>query len=257
MFRRLPFGISSAPEYFQKRMNSEVSGLTGVVCHLDYILVIGRNQREHDERLRAVLDRLVTCGLTLNVDKCAFSQSELSYLSQIIDGDEFVLIPERSRRSSICQNLPTSLKFCPDLAEKTHALQEMLIKQNAWIWGQPQKHAFNILNDELSSNRVLALYDPKRKTIVSADASSFGLGCVLPQRQLTGEMRPVAYTSRSITHIERTYLLAIDCYSRDVDICLVTNKVDTSETSVKLKKVFSRHVIPDIMFSDNGPQFDS
>ena len=35
MFRRLPFGISSAPEYFQKQMDSELSGLAGVVCHLD------------------------------------------------------------------------------------------------------------------------------------------------------------------------------------------------------------------------------
>ena len=42
MFRRLPFGISSPPEYFQKRMmDSELSGLAGVVCHLDDILVIG------------------------------------------------------------------------------------------------------------------------------------------------------------------------------------------------------------------------
>ena len=58
-------------------------------------------------------------------------------------------------------------------------------------------------------------------------------------------------------HKGHTYLLAIDCYSRDGEICLVTKKVDTSETTVKLKKVFSRHGIPDILFSDNGTQFDS
>ena len=55
-------------------------------------------------------------------------------------------------------------------------------------------------------------------------------------------------------HKEHTYLLAIDYYSRDVEICVVTKKVDTSETT---DKVFSRHGIPDILFSDNGPQFDS
>ena len=97
------------------------------------------------------------------------------------------------------------MKFCPDLAEKTHALRELLRKQNAWIWGQSQKRAFNVLKDELSSNRVLALYDPKRETIVSADASSFGLGSVLLQRQLIGEMQPVAYASRSMTDTERRY----------------------------------------------------
>ena len=46
-------------------------------------------------------------------------------------------------------------------------------------------------------------------------------------------------------HKGHTYLLAIDYYSRDVEICLVTKKVDTSETTVKLKKVFSRHGIAD------------
>ena len=58
-------------------------------------------------------------------------------------------------------------------------------------------------------------------------------------------------------HKGHTYLLAIDYYSRDVEICLVTKNVDTSETTVKLKKVFSRHGISDILFSDNGAQFDS
>ena len=218
MFRRLPFGISSAPEYFQKRMDSELSGLAGVVCHLDDILVIGRNQREHDERLRAVLDRLVKCGLTLNIDKCAFSQSELPYLGQIIDGDGIRIdpgkvkaivemaeptdVPELRRFLGMVNQL---MKFCPDLAEKTHALRELLRKQNAWIWGQRQKDAFSVLKEELSSNRVLALYDPKRETIVSADASSFGLGSVLIQKQPSGEMRPVAYASRSMTDTERRY----------------------------------------------------
>ena len=97
------------------------------------------------------------------------------------------------------------MKFCPDLAEKTHALRELWRKQNAWIWGQRQKDAFNVLKDELSSNRVLALYNPKRETIVSADASSFGLGSVLIQRQLSGEMRSVAYANRSMTDTERRY----------------------------------------------------
>ena len=48
MFKRLPFGISSAPEYFQKRMDKELSGIEGVKCRMDDILVIGRDQAEHD-----------------------------------------------------------------------------------------------------------------------------------------------------------------------------------------------------------------
>ena len=49
MFMRLPFGISSAPEYFQKRMDKQLYGIEGVKCRMDDILVIGRDQAEHDQ----------------------------------------------------------------------------------------------------------------------------------------------------------------------------------------------------------------
>ena len=40
-FNRLPFGITSAPEYFQKRMSEILQGMEGVVCLIDDILVYG------------------------------------------------------------------------------------------------------------------------------------------------------------------------------------------------------------------------
>ena len=43
-FNRLPFGITSAPEYLQKRMNEVLLGLDGVICMMDDILVCGRDQ---------------------------------------------------------------------------------------------------------------------------------------------------------------------------------------------------------------------
>ena len=57
-FNSLPFGITSAPEHFQRRMQSILEGIEGVVCHIDDILVYGRDQEEHDCRLKAVLYRL-------------------------------------------------------------------------------------------------------------------------------------------------------------------------------------------------------
>ena len=55
----------------------------------------------------------------------------------------------------------------------------------------------------------------------------------------------------------RNYLLAVDYYSRDVEICIVSKTCDTAETILKVKKIFSRHGICDIFFTDNGPQFAS
>ena len=62
-FKRLPFGIASAPEHFQNRMVTEVTeGLEGVVCHIDDVLVWGRTQAEHDDRLHAVLETVAVLG---------------------------------------------------------------------------------------------------------------------------------------------------------------------------------------------------
>lgn len=77
MFKRLPFGISSAPEYFQKRRDKKLSGIEGVKCRMDDILAIGRDQAEHDQRLKQFLDRLVERILALNLEKCLFSQTRL------------------------------------------------------------------------------------------------------------------------------------------------------------------------------------
>ena len=68
MLHVLPFGISSAPEYFQKRMDKELPGIEGVKCRMNDILVIGRDQVDHDQRLKQVLDRLV-------FHQCAYNAS--------------------------------------------------------------------------------------------------------------------------------------------------------------------------------------
>ena len=62
-FNKLPFGISCAPELFQKRMSTMLSGLQGVLCLMDDVLVFGHDQQQHDKRLEAVLSRIQSAGL--------------------------------------------------------------------------------------------------------------------------------------------------------------------------------------------------
>lgn len=50
-FNKLPFGISSAPEHFQKQMSRLLTDLPGVLCLMDDVLVFGQDQVEHDARL--------------------------------------------------------------------------------------------------------------------------------------------------------------------------------------------------------------
>jgi len=70
-YNRVCFGLASAPSAFQRIMSQVLEDLAGVLCYLDDILVFGSTVTEHDERLRAVLERIKSTGLTLN-DKCQF-----------------------------------------------------------------------------------------------------------------------------------------------------------------------------------------
>lgn len=65
MFNRLPFGMSSAPEHFQRCMFEILEGLPGFVCIMDAILVFGKSKSEHDQRLHAVPRQLGQAGITL------------------------------------------------------------------------------------------------------------------------------------------------------------------------------------------------
>ena len=84
-FNKLPFGICSAPEHFQKRMSQILEGLDGVLCQMDDVLLFGKNKEEHDVRLRAALEKLEAAGVTLNEEKCEFEKSRLLFLGHIID----------------------------------------------------------------------------------------------------------------------------------------------------------------------------
>lgn len=53
-------------------MSNILSGLPGIVCHIDDILIYKKDQAEYDIRLRAALEAIKNAGLTLDHDKCMF-----------------------------------------------------------------------------------------------------------------------------------------------------------------------------------------
>ena len=77
---RLPFGISSAPGYFQELMDKLTCDLQGVAVYMDDILVSGATDSEHLQNLRSLLKRLVEKGLRCRLEKCSFAQSSIEYL---------------------------------------------------------------------------------------------------------------------------------------------------------------------------------
>ena len=70
-YRRLPFGLKTAPATFQKLMNSVLIGLTGTRCfvYLDDIVTYARSLADRNTKLREALDRLRMHRLKLQPDK--------------------------------------------------------------------------------------------------------------------------------------------------------------------------------------------
>eukprot|EP00057_Strongylocentrotus_purpuratus_P015142 XP_011669616.1 PREDICTED: uncharacterized protein LOC105440782 [Strongylocentrotus purpuratus] len=83
-FKRVCFGLASAPSTFQKMMSIILAGLPGVQCYLDDVIVYGKDKGEHDKHLHEVLAKLQAAGLRLNPKKCQFHLSEFSYLGHCI-----------------------------------------------------------------------------------------------------------------------------------------------------------------------------
>ena len=69
-FNKLPFGIFCAPELFQRRINTILEGLEGIVCPMDDVFIFISNKDEYDTWLMAVLQQLKKASMTLNFQKC-------------------------------------------------------------------------------------------------------------------------------------------------------------------------------------------
>ena len=178
-FKRLPFGITSAPEFFQKTMSAMIlANLDGVVCMIDDILIHGHSQEEHDKRLAAVLDKLQQAGVTLNRDKCKFSTNCVQFLRQQVDSQGIRPDPEKVK--AIQQMAPPTnvkelrrfmgmtnhlSKFTPNLSETTKSLRDLLSKKNHWTWGEPQQASFEKIKQQLSSSPVLPFIAQRKRQL--------------------------------------------------------------------------------------------
>lgn len=216
-FQRLPFGISSAPEHFQRRMNQVLEAIPGVLCHMDDILITGRDLKEHDERLEEVLSRLNAAGITLN-DKCEFAKTSLKFLGHILSAEGIQPDPERVKAIMDFRAPDTVTKvrqfigmanqvgrFIPNLSEKLKPIRDLLRKDAEWNWDAQQQGAFDQVKRDITEATTLTLYDPRQQLIVSADASAYGLGAVLLQKDRQGLVSPVAFASKGLSETEGRY----------------------------------------------------
>jgi organic radical activating enzyme len=214
---RLPFGIKSAPGYFQEIMDQLTCDLQGTAVFLDDILVSGANPEEHLQNLRALLQRLHDNGLRCKLEKCVFAQPSVDYLGHTLSTegiskgpkvDAIVKMPPPKDVSSLRSFLGSTQfygKFLPNLSTITEPLHRLTKKNVKWTWQAEQQTAFQKLKDLLCSDSVLAHYDPSMEIGIACDASEVGIGAVLFHRYTDGSERPIANVSKTLTSAQRKY----------------------------------------------------
>ena len=217
-YKRLSFGISSAAEVFQEAIRQALSGLVGVLNVSDDILIYSNTLEEHHQRLRATLQRLADCELTLHQKKCVFYTDSIEFFGYRFSRAGLQVDPKKVvaiRTASVPQN-PTEVRsflgmatycgrFIPNLATLSEPLRVLTKKDQKWNWDQSAQQAFQKVKGALLAEETMAYFNPRRRTELIVDASPVGLGAVLMQEQGKEEWGPVAYASRALSDTETRY----------------------------------------------------
>jgi hypothetical protein len=202
----MSFGLTNALSYFMYLMNKVFMEYLDkfVVVFIDDILIFSKNEEEHDEHLRLVLQKLRENQLYAKLNKCEFWLKEVSFLGHIIS--EGGISVDRSKVKDVLSwNTPQNVsdiksflglvgyyrRFIEGFSKISKPMIELLGKGNTFEWTPRRETSFQELKKRLTTTPVLTMPDMERPFSIYCDASGQGLGCVLMQ-----DGHVVAYASR-------------------------------------------------------------
>lgn len=216
---RMPFGISSAPEIFQLKLQEIIQGLKGVECLADDLLIYGSGDslkealEDHNRNLEQLFFRLENSNVKLNHSKLRLCETSVKFYGHILT--DHGLKPDETKISTI-QNYPTPTdrkqlhrfigmvnylsRFLPNLSAKFTILRRLISEKEDWIWSAKEDEEFNKIKALVGDADTLKYYDVKKPLEIECDASSFGLGVAVFQSDGV-----IGYASRTLTATERNY----------------------------------------------------
>ena len=140
-FSRMPFRIKSAPEVFQNHMPELLVDVEGVKVIIDDLLLWGKDDEEHDARLKQVLTRARVVNFKFNAKKCKIKQ-DVPYVGHVLSKDGLKPDPEKIRAvkemkpPENAKELKTFLgfiqylgKFMPNMATENTTIKRIIIEE--------------------------------------------------------------------------------------------------------------------------------
>ena len=218
-FKRMPFGLKSAPATFQRLMNTILMGSIGLRClvYLDDIIIFGETLQEHHYRLQQVFQKLREHDIQLEPDKCEFLKTELQYLGHTITADGVAPDPNKIRAIVEFPTPKTTTsvksflglvgyyrKFIPNFSRRAKPLNDLLKKTQTWKWEREQEESLRDLKEQITKPPVLQFPDFTQPFVLTTDASDYAVGSILSQGDI-GQDKPIAFASRTLNKAEINY----------------------------------------------------
>nr|GEZ63496.1 putative reverse transcriptase domain-containing protein [Tanacetum cinerariifolium] len=180
----MPFGLTNAPAVFMDLMNWVCKPYLDnfVIVFIDDTLIFSKNEKEHKEHLKAILELLKKRSSKLESIKDWASSKTPTEIR------EFLGLAGYYRR------------FIEGFSKIAKSMTKLNQKGIKFDWGEKEENGFQLIKQKLCSAPILALPERSKDFMVYCDASHKGLGAVLMQRE-----KVIAYGSRQLKVHEQNY----------------------------------------------------
>jgi hypothetical protein len=109
-FTVMSFGLTNAPAYFMNLMNKVFMEYLDrfVVVFIDDILIYSKNESDHEQHLRLVLQKLRDNQLYAKFSKCEFWIDKVSFLGHIVSNEGISVDPAKVKKI-VAWSIPTTV----------------------------------------------------------------------------------------------------------------------------------------------------